>query len=45
MKIQTCYHMIHSASKLMFTYIQPGERRNHSQDTGSNLLLLRYLNF
>ena len=28
-----------------FTYIQPGERRNHSQDTGSNLLLLRYLNF
>jgi len=26
MKIQTCYHMVHSASKLMFTYIQPGEK-------------------
>jgi len=46
MKIQTCYHMIHSASKLMFTYIQPGERRNHSQDTPQAVTIItRYLNF
>lgn len=45
MKIQTCYHMIHSASKLMFTYMQPGERRNHSQYTQAVTIITRYLNF